>query len=319
MFESLEKRRRGPSLWKAFGITCTVCTLGVILYVHARDARDAEDAERRHGDLEAAAAQRDQPHRVERGGIRVELPSEPMFQGDYRNGGMEGEGFEVTWNAGAPWSAAESDRHAQDFAAKHLGFSFDHTDVIALGGAPARAYTLGHDAHRIYLAYGSCAGRRVHVLVYDARAAFERMIQTFECLPDKTVDLARRDVVVDAVAGWKRVDPAEVPLALEDAHGVRVTTWLLKRQWGKSIADLVLPAAAGAGLHLREPASTRDDKVFYTGSYDAKSPADLLAFRCPDDDIAIVIVRGPADALNPGVTLADSARCLQAGEVMPVY
>lgn len=318
MFESIEKRRKGPSLWKAFGITCSLFSLFVILYLHFRNAHDEDEAERRHDEFKAAIDQRDSPHRVQEGGIAVEVPVEPMHQGDYRNGGIIANNFEVTWNTGAPWPPAEADKHAQDFAAKHLGFSFKGTHDFLLGGAPARAYELAHVDHHIYLAYGSCAGRRIHLLVYETKALFERMTHTFECVPDKTEDLTRRAVVVDALTGWKRVDPDDIPLTLAK-DDVRVTTWLLKHEYDKPIADIVIPAASEAGLHLREPPDTRGDKVFYTGYYDDQSPAYLYAFRCPDDDVAVVIVRGPSQELAKGVLLADTAHCLKYGEAMPIY
>jgi hypothetical protein len=319
VFESLEKRRTGPSLWKAFGITCSLASLFVILYVHFHDQHEADEAERRHDAYKAASEKRDSAHRFQMAGIAVEVPVEPSSKGNYQDGGFVADNFEVTWNLGAPWSTAEADRHAQDFAAKHLGFTFGPTHDFMLAGAPARAYELEHADHHIYLAYGSCAGRRVHLLVYETRALFERMTHTFECVPDKTIDLARRNVVVDAIAGWKRVEPDAVPLALDNGKGVRVTTWLLEREYDKSIADVVIPAAAEAGLHLRDHPGTRNDKVFYTGYYDDNSPAYLFAFRCPDDDIGVVIVRGPSDKLGDGVTLADTARCLQYEDAMPVY
>jgi hypothetical protein len=319
VFESLENRRRGPSLWKAFGVTCSLFSLFVILYLHFRDAHDADEAERRHEEYRAASEARDKPHRVERGGIAVEVPAEPMHQGDYNDGGMVGSNYEVTWNLGAAWPPAEADKHAQDFAAKHLGFAFTHTHDFTLAGAPARAYELAHDDHHIYLAYGSCAGRRVHLLVYEDRALFEKMTHTFECVPDKTVDLARRDVVVDALAGWKRVDPDERGLALVNAAGVRVTTALLRREYDKQIPDIIGPAVAEAGLTLRDKPTTRNDKIFYTGYYEDKAPAYLLAFRCPDDDVGVVIVSGPKDHLDEGVALADTAHCLLYGDAMPIY
>ena len=337
MFESLENRRRAPTLWKAFGVVTTVFFVFVMLFLHFHDAHEEAEAERRHDEFKAAIEQRDSPHRVERGGVAVEVPAEPMHQGDYNAGGMVGTSFEVTWNLGAAWPPAEADKHAQDFAAKHLGFAFTHTHDFKLGGAPARAYELAHDDRHIYLAYGSCAGRRIHLLVYDDRALFERMTHTFECVPDKTVEVGRREVVVDGVTGWKRVDPDERGLTLSNAAGVRVWAVLLQREYGKPIADVVMPAAADAGLHLREPPETRNDKVLYTGYYDKsgegptrstakggaevddQAPAYLLAFRCPDDDIGVVIVRGPKDHLNDGVTLADTAHCLQYGEAMPIY
>ncbi|MEP6859332.1 MAG: hypothetical protein ABJE66_01855 [Deltaproteobacteria bacterium] len=319
MFESLDNRRRGPSLWKAFGITCSLFSLFVILYLHFRDAHDQDEAERRHEEYKAASEARDQPHRVERGGIAVEVPAEPMHQGDYNAGGMVGNNFEVTWNLGAAWPPAEADKHAQDFAAKHLGFAFKQTHDFKLAGAAARAYELQDGDRHIYLAYSTCAGRRIHLLVYDDRKLFESMTHTFECVPDKTVDLARRDVVVDAVTGWKRVDPDERGLALENAAGVRVTTWLLRREYGKAIADIIGPAVAEAGLSLRDKPTTRNDKILYSAYYEDGSQAYLLAFRCPDDDIGVVIVSGPKDHLDDGVTLADTAHCLLYEQAMPVY
>jgi hypothetical protein len=319
VFESVENRRRGPSLWKAFGITCSLFSLFVILYLHFRNAHDEEEAEARHEKYRAAAAERDSPHRVERGGIAVEVPAEPTHQGNYNDGGMVGNNFEVTWNLGAAWPTAEADKHAQDFAAKHLGFAFKQTHDFKLAGAPARGYELEHGDRHIYLAYSTCAGRRVHLLVYDDRALFEKMTHTFECVPDKSVDLARRDVVVDAVTGWKRIHPDERGLTLGNAVGVTVWTALLQREYGKAIVDIVGPAAADAGLTLRSSPTTRNDKLLYSGYYEDQSPAYLLAFRCPDDDVGVVIVRGPKDKLDDGVTLADTARCLLYGEAMPVY
>lgn len=131
----------------------------------------------------------------------------------------------------------------------------------------------------------------------------------------KAAGPVRVPVAVDQAPGWSQA-PGQDLGVLDGPHDLRLQTNLLDRGEG-SVADQVVAFFRGTHFTLYEPASTRNEKVFYSATlvtHGAAYNAAILAWRCPDDRVALVVVTSATSSLGPGILLADSGRCVQDPE-----
>jgi hypothetical protein len=197
------------------------------------------------------------------------------------------------------------------------------TNTLRVSGLDAREDVLASGDNGLIVTQLECGKRQVTLLVAgwkdDLRAINDRMVASFDCMPDPSKEPMRPYVVVDPVPGWSRT-PTEnsAVLALTGPDGELLRTAKLERRDG-SVADQIERLVDGTAIRLLGRPTTRNDKVFWQGvnAPDGK-PAAVLAWRCDDDRVAFVTIIAPA-SVNAAVAVADSGRCLHDDDALPIY
>jgi hypothetical protein len=329
MFESVEARSKHRP-WRAFGIVSAIFFAALWLVLHVRAEQENDRVEEARAERQKVWAENDKPRILKTAGLEVEVPrlEESREGGDTRGSVSAGGGlhaYGLVWEPGALDTAGRT--HAtvmvRGVVEGQVRDAHATEHVRTIGGLSGYEVRLSDARGKLaaLLLLVPCGGRRITLFVTgdDARPAIERMAETFRCVSVEKVPL-QIPVAVDHAPGWRQA-PGKDPGILDGPHDLRLQTNLLERREG-SVAAEVVDFFRGSHFTLHEPPSTRNDKVFYGATLVTNGTAynaAILAWRCPDDRVAVIVVTSATASLDPGILLADTGRCLAPDEPMPTY
>jgi hypothetical protein len=328
VFESLEKRRSQGSLWKAFGVVTSLFVLAVVLWTKCSHMREEAKIEAYHEQYRQERAEAVKPREVELPGMTIVAPGAAQNSGDYEQGSLVGRApieFGVEWlRAGTIDRSTVVDLVINSYnRANNWKLARDTNRDIHIDGLAAHEDMLKTQTGIAIVTQLECGKRQVTIIAAgsdDVRTYNDPMVASFHCKPDPEIDLDRPPVVVDAVKGWIKTTAKHTSnlLELRGPHGELLRAAKLGPREG-SVADVITGLVDNTAIQLTSKPTTRNEKVFWQGINAAdQKPAALLAWRCDDDRVAFITIIAPK-SVDDAVAVADTGRCLAAGDAMPIY
>jgi hypothetical protein len=328
MFESLAERKQDQRrYWKQVVAGGAIVMSAGLLLLERHLTRKSDASTEVFADDTAMIAEYG---RVELPGMSLTAPeSAPDIghRGDYANGHYSTKSLiklDVKWVLGENHFSAEALQQSIEVIGLHRPLQIARSEPIVMGDKPATQVVLRTQPQdpwaEMVVTYGICDKRSIAIVLFstqfDVQGPARRVVDSFRCTPDPNAEWFRSDVVVAAMPGWGRLDRDR--LLVTNAHGVQVQTLLYEDAEG-SVADIVDRDFSGSGIQLTPP-SMRGDKVFWRGVSEQGFPIALLVWRCKSERVALAIVMAPkGTALDEGIALGETGRCLEADEEMPSY
>jgi hypothetical protein len=310
-------------------VVTSIFVVGVVLWVKCSHLHEEHQLEADRERYQQERIDEGKPRKVELPGMTIIAPGAGQQSGDYEHGLLTGAApveFGVQWQRHGTIERSMVVKlivSSYD-KANHWRLAEDSNRDLEVAGLAAHEDSLKTpDGAQMFVTQLECGKRQVTIIVdgiqQDLRRYNDKMVGSFHCAPDSTIDLDRPPVVVDAVKGWvkSRANHESHLLALDGPHGEVLRGAKLGPREG-SVADVITGLVDNTAIRLTSKPTTRNDKVFWQGVDADNKPAAVLAWRCDDDRVALITIVAPK-SVDDAVAVADTGRCLGPDDAVPAY